>query len=88
MLQLSHRCKGNKFTTQNLEVALPATVYFDEPPRNVSPAEADAGDPFCDGNTGYVKVLHAPALRAVRSVVHVNPDIVDCDFNKLATDES
>jgi hypothetical protein len=45
---------GNKFTNRNLEVALPATIYFETPPNESTSQPLE--DPFCIGQNAYISV--------------------------------
>ena len=47
---------GERITSQNLEVALPATVTFDGV---IDPSESE--DAFCSNDTGYIEVLPSPS---------------------------
>jgi hypothetical protein len=56
---------GTKFTNRNLEVALPATVYFEPPPSPLphdstssQARETTLEDPFCVGSNAYISVRY------------------------------
>lgn len=45
---------GNKFTSRNLEVALPATICFEKSSNDNSPTQLE--DPFCVGTNAYISI--------------------------------
>lgn len=47
---------GTRFSTANLEVALPATVQFDAA-EGAAPEESSDRDVFCVGDTAYAKIM-------------------------------